>query len=71
MTTQEERYLVKERAETDVKTHGSISKAIQYLKSELELFESMWGKYSSDCLGHGFTCTRLKIDYLTEINEKK
>jgi hypothetical protein len=39
-------------------------KAIQYLKTELEEMEALWGKYSSDCLGHGITCTRLKISWL-------
>ena len=64
MTKQEENYLVKERAETDVKEQGSVQKAIQYLKTELEEMEALWGKYSSDCLGHGITCTRLKISWL-------
>jgi hypothetical protein len=64
MTKQEENYLVKERAETDVKEQGSVEKAIQYLKNELEEMEALWDKYSSDCLGHGITCTRLKISWL-------
>jgi hypothetical protein len=64
MNKQEERYLVKQRAETDVKEQGSIQKAIQYLKTELEEMEALWGKYSSDCLAHGITCTRLKISWL-------
>jgi hypothetical protein len=64
LTEQEEIYLVKQRVEADVKEHGSVQKAIQYLKTELEEMESLWGKYSSDCLGHGITCTRLKISWL-------
>lgn len=64
MTKQEKKYLIKERAETDVKEHGSVQKAIQYLKTELEEMEALWGKYSSECLGHGITCTRLKISWL-------
>ena len=64
MNKQEERYLVKQRAETDVKEHGSVQKAIQQLKTELEEMEALWGKYSSDCLGHGITCTQLKISWL-------
>jgi hypothetical protein len=64
MNKQEERYIVKQRAENDVKEHGSVQKAIQYLKTKLEEMEALWGKYSSDCLGHGITCTRLKISWL-------
>jgi len=62
--TLEENYLVKERAEKDVTQYGSVEKAIKYLKAELEEMESLWGMYSSDCLGHGITCTRLKITWL-------
>lgn len=69
MTEQEKNYKVKERAETNVKEHGSVQKAIQYLKSELEEMESLWSKYSSDCLGHGITCTRLKIRWLERAGE--
>ena len=65
-TKQEENYLVKQRVETDVKKHGSVHKAIQYLKIELEEMELLWSKYSSDCLGHGITCTRLKISWLEQ-----
>ncbi len=64
MSEQEKKYKVVERAENDVKEHGSIEKAITYLKAELVNFENMWSKYSSDCLGHGITCTKLKIVYL-------
>jgi len=64
MTKLEERYLVKERAEAQVKENGSIDKAIRYLKSELGEYEDMWGMYSCDCLGHGITCTGLLIDWL-------
>jgi len=67
MKTLEERYLVKQRAEADLKEYGSVDKAIKHLKTKLEEMESLWSKYSSDCLGHGITCTRLKIDYLTNL----
>ena len=63
----QERYLVKQRAEDDIKQYGSIHKAIEHLKTELEEMESLWGKYSSDCLGHGITCTRLKISWLERL----
>jgi hypothetical protein len=64
MKSMEERYLIKERAEADVGTYGSVEKAIQSLESELEEMESLWGMYSSECLGHGITCTSLKISWL-------
>ena len=66
MTQQEKRYVVHERSEADVKQHGSVKKAILFLKSELNELEALWGKYSSECLGHGIICTRLKINFLTE-----
>ena len=64
MNREEKRYLVKQRAENDVKEHGSVKKAIQHLKRELEEMEALWSRFSSDCLGHGITCTRLKISWL-------
>ena len=64
MNREEKRYLVKERAENDVKEHGSVQKAIKHLKIELEEMEALWSRFSSDCLGHGITCTRLKISWL-------
>lgn len=64
MNKEEKRYLVKERVKEDVKEHGTIKKAINFLRQELEEMESLWSKYSSDCLGHGISCTRLKIFYL-------
>lgn len=67
MNREEKRYLVKERAENDVKTHGSVKKALKHLKTELEEMESLWSRYSSDCLGHGITCTRLKISWLERV----
>jgi len=66
MATIYERYLVKQRAESDVEKYGSKEKAIEHLKKKLDEMESLWGLYSSDCLGHGITCTRLKIDYLVQ-----
>ena len=67
MTT-EENYKVKERSENDVREYGSVKRAIECLKSELEGFESSWSKYSGDGLGHAITCTRLKIAYLERIS---
>lgn len=67
MSREEKRYLVKEKAENDVKEHGSVQKAIKYLKTELEEMEALWSRYSSDCLGHGITCTRLKISWLERV----
>lgn len=64
MTKLEKNYLIAERANTDVTTFGSISGAIEALKIELEEMESLWSKYSCDCLGHGIICTRLKISWL-------
>jgi hypothetical protein len=64
MTKLEENYKVKERAEAQVKEHGSIDKAIRHLKAELNGYEDAWGMYSCDCLGHGITCTGLLIDWL-------
>jgi len=64
MTKQEASYLIKERAESDIKEHGSIQKAIQCLKNELEEMNALWSKYSCECLGHGITCTLLKISWL-------
>lgn len=67
MTKFEEKYLIKERAEKDVKEHGSVQKAIEHLKIKLEEMEVIWGKYSCDCLGHGITCTQLKISWLERV----
>lgn len=69
MTKQEEYYLVKERAEADVRKHGSVENAIIYLKTRLEEMEDFWSKYSCDCLGHGIICTRLKISWLEHIKK--
>lgn len=63
-TREEKNYLIKQRAEADVKEHGSVQKAIEYLRAELEEMEGLWGRFSSDCLGHGITCARLKISWL-------
>jgi hypothetical protein len=59
--TPEENYKISERSEDAIKTHGTIQKAIKFLKNELSEFENLWSKYSSDCLGHGITCNRLLI----------
>lgn len=67
MCNLEERYLVKERSEADIEKHGSIEKVLIFLKTELEEMESLWSMYSSDCLGHGITCTRLKIRYIENL----
>lgn len=64
MTSEEIRYKVKERAENDVKEHGSVEKALTYLRAELKEMDDLWSSYSCDCLGHGITCTALKISWL-------
>ena len=64
--TQEEKYRIKERCENDIKEYGSIEKAVKVISEELEKLESSWSKFSSDCVGHGITCSRLKIRYLNE-----
>ena len=64
MSTLDEKYKIKERAEVAVKKHGSIEKAINYLQSELNGFEDLWNAYSCDCLGHGITCNRLLVSWL-------
>lgn len=63
-TQLEKRYLITERAAKEVENHGSVEKAVRYLKSELKEYEALWSEYSSDCLGHGITCTRLLIERL-------
>jgi hypothetical protein len=60
MNATERNYLVEERVEKDIKEHG-IEKLINFYESELKEMEDLWGMYSSDCLGHGITCTRLKL----------
>ena len=64
MTELEKNYLIKQRVESDIRKYGSVSKAIKVLKKELGEMESLWSKYSSDCLGHGITCAKLKIRWL-------
>ena len=64
MNLTEQNYKVAERAENAIKQHGTIEKAIDYLKAELNDFENAWGSFSSDCLGHGITCNRLLISWL-------
>ena len=64
MTKLEANYKVKERADKEVDKHGTIEKAIRYLKLELNEFDSYWSEYSSDCLSQGTTCTILLISWL-------
>jgi hypothetical protein len=64
MNRTEQNYKIAERAEEAIKKHGTIEKAIDYLKSELKSFEDSWSSFSSDCLGHGITCNRLLISWL-------
>ena len=64
MNKTEQNYKVAERAENAIKEHGTIEKAITYLKSELKGFEDSWSSSSSDCLGHGIICNRLLISWL-------
>ena len=61
MTREEENYKIKERSELAVKEHGSVEKALKFIKSELKDFEDSWGRCSSDCLSHGITCNRLLV----------
>jgi hypothetical protein len=51
MNRTEQNYKIAERAEEAIKKHGTIEKAIDYLKSELKSFEDSWSSFSSDCLG--------------------
>jgi len=66
MNNLEINYKIKKRAELIVKEKGSINNDIKHIKTELSEFESMWSKYSCDCLGHGITCDRLLINYLEQ-----
>ena len=50
MNLTEQNYKVAERAENAIKQYGTIEKAIDYLKAELNGFENAWGSFSSDCL---------------------
>lgn len=66
----EKKYLIKERAEADVIKYGSVDLAIKSLELELDEMESLWSAYSSECLGHGITCTKLKISWLDSLNKE-
>lgn len=66
-TESEKNYLIEQRVENTTKEHGSIKSALNYHKKELEEMEGLWSKYSSDCLGHGITCTRLIVRRLEEL----
>lgn len=61
---EDKNYSIRERVQEDIKKYGSAHETMKQLKKELEEMESLWNKYSSDCLGHGITCTRLKISWL-------
>ena len=64
LSPQEKNYRISERADEAIQKHGSIDKAITFLKAELAGWEDAWGMYSSECLGHGITCNRLLINWL-------
>jgi len=62
--TKEENYKVQERSIAIVEKHGTVEKALSFLKADMNQMHDLWGMYSSDCLGHGITCTGLMIDFL-------
>ena len=64
ISAQEKNYRIPERADEAVQKHGSIDKALTFLKAELDGWEDAWGMYSSECLGHGITCNRLLVNWL-------
>lgn len=67
MNKAEARYLVETRSNVYIEKHGSISKAIEVLELENNTYHDLWGKYSSDCLGHAIECTRLMIGWLKRL----
>jgi len=64
MTDLEKSYRIDERAEKAIIFHGSVEKAIKFLKQELQEFEEAWSKFSCDSLAHGITCNTLLINWL-------
>ena len=60
----EEKYLIKQRVNEDIKKYGSTKNAISYLKKELKEYEDIFSNYYYDCVGHAIICTELKIKYL-------
>ena len=70
MNALEKNYLVNERVENDIKEHGSIEKTIDFYEQELKEREDLLGMYSSDCLGHGITCTRLKLSWAKRLKNQ-
>lgn len=70
MNALEKNYLVKERVENDIKEHGSIEKIIEFYEKDLNEMENLWGLYSSDCLGQGISCTRLKLSWAKRLKKQ-
>ena len=65
MATAIENYKVHERLNNDLV--GTTAEDLKKKYAEdLKEMESLWSKYSSDCLGHGLECTRLKLMVLNE-----
>ena len=67
LTPQEEKYLILKRVYLDIQRYGAIDPAVDALEKELEQYESLWSCFSSDSLGHGITCVRLKINFLKRL----
>lgn len=59
-----ENYNIKNRVEVIINEQGSVSDAIVFIENELEECESLWGMFSSDCLGHAITFYRLALNYI-------
>ncbi len=65
MTTHEN-YKVDERSKDYILKYGSAEIAITNLQKELDEYDSLWSKYSCDCLGHAITCLSLIIRHLKQ-----
>lgn len=59
------------RTSTLIEKYGSVERAISILEKETEEFESLWGLYSSDCLGQGIACNKLMLLRLGEMVNNK
>ena len=71
MKSQFDNYMIKDRSEMAITKFGSIESAISNIRDELAKCNSLWSKYSSDCLSHAITCNRMMIDYLTALAQSK
>lgn len=70
-TVVEINYKIRERSNLLIEKHGSIDNCISVLEEQLNEFEDSWSLYSSECLGHGITCTRLLINWLNRMKDEK